>query len=394
MGKKSESNNSSSQSIQDLIQLAIIRSEKCDLKEAKNAYETALELAKKEKDVRLTIEAVSGLLRLAGEAKDERMIQDLDSHLTVLMSAHPKKIPPMAWHCKGAIASHRKEPLLAQRYFHRYIRAVSDDPEHAPEGLAKGWLMIAITFSQRNHFRRAEFLGKQILKHYGPKKFRGINGITHLLLGNIAERQKNFELAWDHFKKAQSEFLGEHNWFYHLYVLYGYARLSRLQQNYTQAYWYLDLLVKATEAAEFGLLKSEIQGEIERLKRSAVDLLIDARKGVVKTKTGESISLKKQYVLLYILEVLSQAHAKEGADVDRGVTKAEIIQNVWKESYRPEAHDNKLYYNINRLRKLIEPDVKKPQYVLNWKEGYRLAPGLRVQFVGGSNTITLGEVKK
>ena len=61
--------------------------------------------------------------------------------------------------------------------------------------------------------------------------------------------------------------------------------------------------------------------------------------------------------------------------MERGLSKAEIIQHVWSEPYRPEAHDNKLYYNINRLRKLIEPDVRKPQYLLNWKEGYRLAPG-------------------
>ncbi|NDD91733.1 hypothetical protein EBZ37_06585, partial [bacterium] len=54
---------------------------------------------------------------------------------------------------------------------------------------------------------------------------------------------------------------------------------------------------------------------------------------------------------------------------------------------RPLAHDNKLYYNINRLRRLIEPDMKQPQYLLNWKEGYRLAPGLRVQVVGANNPL-------
>jgi DNA-binding winged helix-turn-helix (wHTH) protein len=96
-------------------------------------------------------------------------------------------------------------------------------------------------------------------------------------------------------------------------------------------------------------------------------------------------------VLLSILEALSDAHQKPGTDFDRGLSKAEIIEFVWKESYRPEAHDNKLYYNINRLRKLIEPDVRKPQYLLNWKEGYRLAPGLRIHFVGGLGNQREGE---
>ncbi len=389
MGKKSDLNQTKSNSIQDLLQIAVLRSEKCDLKEAKAAYESALAFAKKEKDIRFMIEAVSGLLRLAGEAKDEKAVQQLDYELTALMSAHPKKIPPMAWHCKGAIASHQKEPLVAQRYFHRYIHASQDE-----ESIAKGWLMVAITFSQRSRFRRAQFLALKILDRFESKNYRGINGIAFLLLGNIAERQRDYDSAWSYYKKSQSTFLGEHNWFYHLYVLYGYARLSRLQQNYTQAYWYLDLLNKATASSEFGLLRSEIQVELDRLEKNAVDILIDSRKGQIKTRMGENISLKKQYVLLHILEVLSDAHAKEGADIERGVTKAEIIQAVWKESYRPEAHDNKLYYNINRLRRLIEPDIKKPQYVLNWKEGYRLAPGLRVQFIRGANQTVLGEMNK
>jgi DNA-binding winged helix-turn-helix (wHTH) protein len=86
--------------------------------------------------------------------------------------------------------------------------------------------------------------------------------------------------------------------------------------------------------------------------------------------------------LLHILEALLNAHEKTGGDFERGLSKAEIIESVWKESYSPEAHDNKLYYNINRLRKIIEPNIRKPQYLLNWKEGYRLAPGLRIQYVG------------
>jgi DNA-binding winged helix-turn-helix (wHTH) protein len=81
------------------------------------------------------------------------------------------------------------------------------------------------------------------------------------------------------------------------------------------------------------------------------------------------------------LEELSQAHSsgvREGA-----LSKAEIIERVWGEKYRPDAHDNKLYYNINRLRKLIETDMKQPKYLQNWKEGYRLSPKLKVHWIGG-----------
>src|ERR1700751_4646 len=162
-----------------------------------------------------------------------------------------------------------------------------------------------------------------------------------------------------------------------------------MQQNYSQAYWYVDLVDKAAPGAEFGLLRREIALEKAKLEQDAVDLSIDSRKGTIKTRETGQISLRKQYVLLHILEALSNAHGKEGDDMERGLSKAEIIQHVWNEPYRPEAHDNKLYYNINRLRKLIEPDVRKPQYLRNWKEGNRLAPGLRVPYIGGNKMAVM-----
>ncbi len=69
----------------------------------------------------------------------------------------------------------------------------------------------------------------------------------------------------------------------------------------------------------------------------------------------------------------------------QGLSKQEIIESVWKESYNPEAHDGKLYYNINRIRKLLETDQKNPVYLLNWRQGYRLAPELKVRIIQGEN---------
>jgi tetratricopeptide (TPR) repeat protein len=304
------------------------------------------------------------------------------------MATHPRQIPAMAWHCKGAVASYQKQYRLAQRYFHRYLRAVRRGPA---ESVAKGWVMLAITLSNRGRLGRAQWLAEEVLRRYEAESLRGINGVAYLLLGNLAERQRQYDEALSWFQKAHASFLGEHNWYYHFYVLYGYARLARLSQNYSQAYWYLDLVDKATAHAEFAMLRQQIAIERSRLQQDAVDLVVDSRRGVVKTREGEAVSLRKQYVLLHILEALSSAHQREGDDNERGLSKAEIIERVWKEQYRPEAHDNKLYYNINRLRKLIEPDVRKPQYLLNWKEGYRLAPGLRVQFIGSGVSERVGE---
>lgn len=405
--RKSKTDSSSStpaksnSAIQSWLQLAQLRSEKCELKEAQVAYTMALQLAKRSTDLRATMEALSGLLRLAGEALDEVGIQRWEKELDEWMSAYPKQIPPMAWYCKGAIARHQQNAKLAQRCFHRYLRAVKKDPETATSALlteeeviARGWVMMAVMLFQRNRTRRALWLAEELLRRYEMQKLHSVNGMLYLLLGSIAERQRRFDDSLRWFQKAHAAFLGEHNWFYHLYVLYGYARLARIQQNYVQAYWYLDLIDKAAPGAEFGALRREIATERCRLEQDAVDLLIDSRQCVIKTRDGGSISLRKQYVLLHILEALSKAHSRPGDDLERGLSKADIIEQVWKESYRPEAHDNKLYYNINRLRKLIEPDIRNPQYLLNWKEGYRLAPGLRVHFVRSGSAGTEGASRR
>jgi DNA-binding winged helix-turn-helix (wHTH) protein len=378
--------------LQNWLQLGQLRAEKCELNEAKVAFEMALRLAKRKHDLKTMMEAISGLLRLAGESLDEEEIQHWDEELDLLMQTYPKQVPAMAWYCKGAVARHKNRPFDAQRFFHRYLRALGA-PTPRRNGVpgvshelglaqAKGWIMLATMLWHRGRYRRATFLAEELLKRFEARNYKGINGFLYLILGNVEEKARRIDQAKQWYQKAHATFLGEHNWYYHLYVLYGYARLARIQRNYPEAYWHLNLMEKAASGREFGLLKREIQLERGRLESDAVDLLVDSRQCLVKTREQTGISLGKQYVLLHILEALTRAHEKDGADMERGLSKAEIIQRVWKEDYRPEAHDNKLYYNINRLRKLIEPDVKNPQYLLNWKEGYRLAPGLRVQFIG------------
>ncbi len=378
--------------VQDLLQMAQLRAEKCELKQAQETFFLAHQVAKKAGDLKSIMEALSGLLRLSVEALDEEAIRKWDSELDRFMKAYPKQIPPMAWYCKGAVARHRSQLLLAQRCFHRYLRSVKNKLIQKDDMLiARGWVMMAVLLQQRGRLKRSEWLANELLRRYENLSLRGINGIIYLLLGTLAERQKNFRLALQWFQKAYAQFLGDHNWYYHLYAIYGYARIARRQQNYSMAYWYLDLVDKAASTPEFGLLRREIAAERSRLEQDAIDLLIDSRKGEVKTRESGIVSLRKQYILLHILEALSNAHFKPGKEGEKGLSKAELIESVWKEPYQPQVHDNKLYYNINRLRKLIEPNVRKPQYLLNWRKGYRLAPGLKIQFVEDKNMNSEGE---
>jgi tetratricopeptide (TPR) repeat protein len=380
------------------LQLGQLRFEKCELIEAQVAFSMALSAAKKLGNLRAIMEALAGLLRISTDALDEPEITKWHSELEELMEAHPAETPAMAWYCKAVLARHRSQFVTSQRLAHEYIVSVEREAKKGietfgvthEEALARGWSLVATILFQRGRTRRSQWLAQHLLERYKDpaNAVKGVVGVASMVMGNIHHRLHQYDKAMEFYQKAHESFLAEHNWYFHLYSLLGYASVHRSQQNYTQAKWYLNLVDKAAPGREFGVLRRAMAIERAKVEQDAVDLVIDSRKGVIKTRETGQISLRKQYVLLHILEALSKAHSYDGSDMDRGLSKAEIIQSVWDQPYRPEAHDNKLYYNINRLRKLIEPDIRKPQYVLNWKEGYRLAPGLRIQFIGGSKKVT------
>ncbi|MBC7691665.1 MAG: winged helix-turn-helix domain-containing protein [Methylotenera sp.] len=368
--------------------------EKCDLLPARTAFLKALDFSRRCGNIPKTMESLSFLLRLAAEALDEKQIAQWEAELNQVMSENPSQLSPKTWYCKGMVARYQHDYLKAQKFFHRALREfrveLKTDPSVLREYL-QCWHMVAVVVLHRGCKRRSFWLIEKLLAQYESVNLRGINGGLYVEMGMSRETLKDFDGAMVWYQKAHAAFLAEHNWYAHLYVLYAYARIARHQKNYSQAYWFIDLVEKAAAGNELVAILNEMKLERKRLEDDAIDLLIDSRKAVVKTREGGQISLRKQYVLLNILEALSAAHGKDEVDAERGLSKAEIIETVWKESYRPEAHDNKLYYNINRLRKLIEPDVRQPQYLLNWKEGYRLAPGLRVHLVGGNKLLREGE---
>jgi DNA-binding winged helix-turn-helix (wHTH) protein len=209
-----------------------------------------------------------------------------------------------------------------------------------------------------------------------------------MVRGRACESEGKYEEAWSHIVKADRIFLGGHHWYYHLHSLDFFARLSRLRGRFEEARWYLDLLEEATRSSSFGRLREHVDRERKLLDEASVDFLLDAQSGIVRTRDAGSIKVGKQFVLMGMLESLCKAHLN-GSEV--GVTKAELIQAVWNENYHPSIHDNKLYYNINRLRRLIEPDVAKPKYLLNSKDGYRLAPGLNVRWIKNLKKISLNQ---
>jgi pentatricopeptide repeat protein len=93
------------------------------------------------------------------------------------------------------------------------------------------------------------------------------------------------------------------------------------------------------------------------------DIILDYKRKTIFEKSVGEIYMGNKGLLLRILLTLIE---KKG----QVIAKEELFEKVWQDLYDPIKHDNLIYININRLRKLIEPDAKKNRYILNMAGGY------------------------
>ncbi|MBI3534112.1 MAG: hypothetical protein HY072_01320, partial [Deltaproteobacteria bacterium] len=227
--------NSSFSEMHELLQLGYLLSEKCELEKAQEIFLKVLKRAKDLGEVSAVMEALSQLLRLAGEACDETLIKEYEKELDDWTQRFPTMVHPMSYYCKAYIAT---------------------------------------SLLERGFIRRADWLLKVLLHRYEQKNLRTVNGFLYLFQGYLFEKTKKYEEALGFYQKSHTSFLAEHNWYYHLYVLLAYARISRLQQDYRHAYFYLNLIDKATSYPLLSALKQEALAEKKRLEQDAVDLFV------------------------------------------------------------------------------------------------------------------------
>jgi hypothetical protein len=377
----------------ELLRRGNLRLEKCEIRDAGLYFTLSYERARDQRDLRGVSDALAQLLRYSSEIGDERAIQKWVNELEIFIAHNDGNLTPQVWYCKGIIAFRNAQYRKAQVLFHRFWREIEREeslsPVTTPErhreimrSKSQALLACAVVAQNQGKLGRARYLGEVILSYAERERPRGILASTYLMLCRLAEKSGDLTLAKKWLQKAFAESVSEHNWYHYLYVLYSFAVISRLDQDFIQAGFYLDLLEKAVIQEELRSLKLGISEERVKLNLNRVDLEIDLNRSVIRTREGE-FSLGRQHLLIEMVHQLALAHAEQSDGGRQGLSKAELIEKVWCESYNPEAHDGKLYYNINRIRKLLEPDQKSPSYILNWRQGYRLAPELRVRVIQG-----------
>ena len=104
-----------------------------------------------------------------------------------------------------------------------------------------------------------------------------------------------------------------------------------------------------------------------------LDMVIDPNSHYVREKHLGEIPFHNKFTLMRILLLLAELPGKE-------FSKEDLAQKIWGQDYNPLRHDNNIYININRLRKLVEPNPRESRYIMNGSRGYYFNPLMKVDF--------------
>ena len=140
---------------------------------------------------------------------------------------------------------------------------------------------------------------------------------------------------------------------------------------------YLDLAKKSLDAENNKRSLKRINEYLDKYQTSSAassDMIFDLDNHTISERSLGKIYFKNQFILLDLLKLFISRQGEI-------FTKEYLVENVWKQDYNPEVHDNKIYVTIKRLRKMIEPDYDKPKYIFRAKNGYYLNKSIKIQMI-------------
>ncbi len=200
--------------------------------------------------------------------------------------------------------------------------------------------------------------------------------LNSLILRNQKRSDEALSKAWEAFESLkQQPHLG-----LYLHTLATLGTIFRERGESTTARIYLDLARRSLKRNEFPRIARIVDEALEELggESAVFDLALNLNSGTLHEARKGEIRFDGQLLLRDLLSVFLRSSVKSPGTILR---KEDLVREVWGETYRPQNHDNKIYVNIKRLRRLIEADDGSTEYILSGKQGYYLNPRARISII-------------
>ena len=206
---------------------------------------------------------------------------------------------------------------------------------------------------------------EQLLQHC---KVPDLRGFSLLVRGFIYRNRLQTEQALGISRKLFEHLRTNPNVYLYMQTLYLLGTTYQKAGDLASAQIYLELAKSTCCAQELPrtskILTAALNDCLEESGRKpAFDVRFDPDTGMVVRKGVGQISLQGQFVLRDLLTLFLE---------NPGVTfsKEELVEKIWKETYSPLMHDNKIYVTLKRLRQALEPIFPDAEAILRSRSGY------------------------
>lgn len=321
------------------------------------------------------VESCTYLLRILAEREEFQRIAGIETQVLAIVQSKdlPARLKARAMYILGICSCYQatRHDQAMNRFREAIDFAVSSDDK---EALASPLYGAATVLYSRGRYDEAlkELSRLEIL--LSCLAMPELSATAHLLRAMIRRNQgrldEALEAAW-----AAYETLKHHpHLVIYLHTLCTLGTIYTGKGDISCAKLYLELADRSMKREEFpriARLVDEALAGVKKCSAAEADLCFDSRTGLLISLTKGEIRFDGQFILRDLLRVFLESPGKV-------FSKDDLARLVWREDYKTEVHDNKIYVTIKRLRKLLEADGPNGDVILRAKTGYFLNPKVRV----------------
>lgn len=320
------------------------------------------------------LKSISLLLRLYAETEDISRIKEIKMDLLELVSKEGFELSSRVYYTLSLCSGYNGQFPQAMEYAKKSLAmAISSDTK---EDMCYAISAIAICYTNLGMYAEAqkEIENLQIFLQVMDMPEIRISAqiLSGKILRDMGKPEQTLEILWqtyDYIKKIKA--LNRH-----IYLLFEIGRTYLAVGDKNLARTYLFMAHRLIDPKNMIRLSRVINETILGLgaeSEQKYDIILKLEEHQVFEKKLGRIDFKNQFVLLDLLKLF----VSQPGEV---YSKEFLVENIWKQTYNPAVHDNKIYVTIKRLRKMIEPDCEKPKYIFRAKNGYYMNKIAKVSF--------------
>lgn len=355
-----------------LLEIGVLYCDRGDYQLALPNLEEAAKVFLEERNYSSYLKTLLCILRIHSERAEQEKITEIKEHLHDLVIREGIELSSKMYYVLGLCSSLKAQPDNAVEYLKKALELGLRSNNQ--EDMCYAILGLSICYRQQGKFEEA------LKEVYNLNIFLQVINNTDLKIASananarILMDMKKYEPALDVLWLAYEEIKHTKQLYTALGILINIGTcLFELGQK-DAAKIYFSLAYKSIDPVNNKAYHNYAEKYLKALNTSVtseVDMVFDLDNHAIIEKSLGKIDFKNQFILLDLLKLFISNQGQI-------FSKEYLVEQVWKQNYDPEVHDNKIYVTIKRLRKMIEPDYDKPKYIFRAKNGYYLSKNAKV----------------